>query len=296
MNLNHLRLFFYVATYQSFTIAAEKLFLTQPGISKQIRDLEFYYSCKLFERRGKKISLTHQGEILYNSVKKIFNILDSAKQMLDDFNQVKSGNIRILCGYTPGIHILPNAIFEFRNFFPGITIRYDISTSKKIFKKLISDNVDIGITALEGDDRFISIPFLSDEMVLVCPKNYFQLQKKKVTLNNISGHDILVTKEGSATRELVDDLNKRYNLKLKIIEIGNPFAITKSIESGNGISIMSKLAVDKEARKDRIQILPLKEITEKRSFFLNYRRDKYIYSAMSEFISFFLKLHGIISS
>lgn len=296
MNLNHLRLFFYVATYKSFTIAAEKLFLTQPGISKQIRDLENYYSCKLFERLGKKIRLTNQGVILFNSTKSIFTILESTKQNIDDLNNAKTGNIRIMAGYTPGIHILPDSILEFRNSFPGITIRYDISTSEKIFKNLNDDNIDIGITAIPGDDRFISVPFLSDEMVLVTPKNYLINQKKKISVMELSKQEILTTKKGSATRTLIDDLNQQYNLELKIIEIGSPYAITKSIESGNGISIMSKFAVEKETIEDRISVFSFKGIKLQRSFYLNYRKDKYIFSSMKEFINFFLVLHGVSSA
>jgi DNA-binding transcriptional LysR family regulator len=296
MNLNHLNLFYHVAKYKSFTNAAEKLFLTQPGISKQIKDLENYYSCKLFERSGKKVFLTNAGKILFEATSSAFSILDSAKQKIDDLNQNKSGNIRILSGYTPGIHILPNSILKFRELYSNISIHYDISTSEQIIDSLINNTIDIGITAMKGDDRIISIPFSDDEMILAVPVNHHLSAKNEVKVEDLYKHEILITKKGSATRFLVDDINTRFNLKLNIIEFGSPFAIIKSIESGSGISIMSKFEVEKEADKERIQIKSIKGFECKRSFYLNYRKDKYIFSAMREFISYFLSAHSVQSA
>lgn len=291
MNLNHLNLFYHVAMYKSFTTAAEKLFLTQPGISKQIKDLENYYSCKLFERVGKKIFLTNAGEILFEATKSSFNILDSALQKIDDLNSNKSGNIKILSGYTPGIHLLPDSIFKFRELYSNITIHYDISTSSQVLDSLINNSIDLGITAMEGDSRIVSIPFLDDEMILVVPINHSLSNKKIIKLEDLYKHDILLTKKGSATRQLADNMNHKFHLELNIIEFGSPFAIIKSIESGNGISIMSKFEVEKEANKSRIQIKSLKGFEHKRNFYLCYRKDKYIFSALKEFISFFLNMY-----
>ncbi len=293
MNLNHLRLFHHVAKYKSFTIAADKLYLTQPGISKQIKDLENYYSCKLFERSGKKIYLTKAGEILYGSTESVFTILHAVKQNIDDLNQAKSGSIKILTGYTPGIHILPGAILKFRELHNNITIHYDISTSRQIFEKLIDNSIDIGITAMKGDNRIISIPFLDDEMILAMPKNHILSNKRKIRITDLYKHEILVTKKGSATRFLVDEINTKFNLELKIIEIGSPFAITKSIEAGTGISIMSKFAIEKEADRERVIMKQIEGIDQQRSFYLNYRKDKYIFTAMKGFISFFLNTYNV---
>ena len=290
MNLNHLNLFYHVAKYKSFTIAAEKLHLTQPGISKQIKDLENVYSCKLFERIGKKIDLTNAGEILFDATKSSFEILDSAQQKIDDLNSNKSGKIKILSGYTPGIHLLPNAIFKFRELFSNITIHYDISTSRQVLDSLVNNSIDIGITAVKGDSKMISVPFLNDEIILVVPVNHNLSIKNNVKISDLHTQDILITKKGSATRFLIDSLNSEFNLELNIVEFGSPFAIIKSVEAGNGISIMSRFEVEKEADKSRVQIKSLKGFETTRSFYLCYRKDKYIFSAMKEFMSFFLNL------
>lgn len=102
-----------------------------------------------------------------------------------------------------------------------------------------------------------------------------------------------MTKKGSSTRSLVDDINSRFNLEIELVEFGSPFVIIKSIELGSGISIMSRFDVEKEANKERIQIKPIKEIEHKRSFYSSYRKDKYISSVMKEFISFFPNTYGI---
>ncbi len=291
MNLNHLKLFHYVAKYKSYTKAAEKLFLTQPGISKQIKDLENYYSTKLFDRSGKRIQLTQAGEIVFELTQSFFDNLEIINQRINDLNSGKSGNIIIHSGHTPGIHILPEAILKFKKKFKDINIHYDISTSKTVKKKLLDNSIDIGITAIELSEKFISIPFLYDELVLVMPNNHQLSKIKNIKITDLKNQKLLHTKKGSPTRSIVDNLNSKFDLCLNIVEIGNPFAIVKSIEAGNGITIMSKIAITKEADQNNVTVKKINDCNLKRAFYLNYRKDKYVFKAMETFILFFLKLH-----
>ena len=108
MHLDRLKIFHAVAKYQSFTHASEKLFLTQPGISKHVRLLEEFYGTRLFDRLGKKIALTRAGEILYEATKDMFSLLDEAKARIDDIEGLAAGTLHVGASFTIGIYIAPN--------------------------------------------------------------------------------------------------------------------------------------------------------------------------------------------
>ncbi|MEN6319542.1 MAG: LysR family transcriptional regulator [Syntrophaceae bacterium] len=99
MNLNQLRVFYVAAKVQSFTRAADALFLTQPGISKHIKELEEYYSTRLFDRLGKKVVLTQAGEELYRKTETIFNMIDQLKEALDELQGLTRGTLNIGASY-----------------------------------------------------------------------------------------------------------------------------------------------------------------------------------------------------
>jgi LysR family transcriptional regulator, transcriptional activator of the cysJI operon len=211
------------------------------------------------------------------------------RRKIDDFNNGITGNIIINSGYTPGIHVLPHIILDFKKLHQNINIHYDISTSRAIFRKLQNNTIDIGITAMATKQNMESVSFLSDQLVLVLPVHHHLTMKKSIQVRDLSGEKLLSTKKGSATRILIDELTEKYNISPEIIEIGSPFAIVKAIESGNGITFMSKFAIQKEGNPKLIVIKNIEGLKFERSFYITDRTDKYQSKALKTFIDFFLK-------
>ena len=261
------------------------MFLTQPGLSKQVKDLEIYLHTKLFERAGKQLVLTPTGKILYKACNEMFSTLDNARDAINDFNNLQAGTIRVNAGHTPGIHVLPKAILAFRKKYDKISVTFDISTTANIFKKILENQIDLGIVAEEAEDiRLICKPFMEDELVLVLPRGHLLEKKDILHVRDLVHYQLLMTKAGSATRNLIESINRKMHQQLTITEIGSPFAIVKTIETGHGISIMSRLAVENEANQEKVIYRKIKDLPSNRKYYLVYHNKKYIYKALEYFM------------
>ena len=130
MNLNQLRVFHVAAKLQSFTAAAQSLCLTQPGVSKHIKDLEGYYGTCLFDRIGKKIFLTQAGSVLYAKTEAIFDLLDHAREELDELKGLRRGKLTIGASTTLAVYIMPGILQRFKSLHPQVDISLDIAVSQ----------------------------------------------------------------------------------------------------------------------------------------------------------------------
>jgi LysR family transcriptional regulator, transcriptional activator of the cysJI operon len=287
MNLNQLRVFHSAAKCRSFTKAANELCLTQPGVSKHIKELEGSFNTKLFDRIGKKVWLTQSGEILFKATMQIFDIIKETELKINDLNGAKIGRIVVNTGYTPGIHILPRIIERFRKKFPSVEVVFDISTSQSILSKVLENSIDIGIVALHyQDERITSIKFFKDELVVVLPRNHALAKKRVINPEELCNQQMLLTKSASASRIEVDEKFSKLGLKLNnTIEFGNPFAIVKAIESGYGISIMSEFAINHEGNKKLITLRKLKNLSFYRNYYIIFNKNKFIHRALNELIN-----------
>jgi len=285
LNLNQLLIFHTAANLKSFTAAADKLFLTQPGISKHIKCLETFYKTKLFERIGKKIELTDAGVILFKKTKKIFFLLDEAKDEINDLLNLKRGNLKIHTGFTTGLYIIPEIMKKFKTKYPDINFYFDISLTKNIIDKVINNLIDIGIIAGECNNPNIeSIKFLEDELVLIIPKDHRLNNLKIIHIEELQDETILLSKKGSATREKIEIEFKKYGISLNnIIEFGNPLAIKKGVEAGLGISIMSKYILSKNEISN-IRLRKINNLSLKRNFNIIIHKEKYLSNTIKEFL------------
>jgi len=188
LNLNQLRIFQVAAKVQNFTRAAEALFLTQPGISKHIKELEEYYGTRLFDRLGKKVVLTQAGEILYAKTEVIFNMIDQLKVEIDELQGMSRGTLNIGASITIGVYILPEILGRFRSLYPNIDIRLDIILNRQVAEMVINNTIDFGfLGAPVIDDRLRLDTFSQDELVLIVPANHEWVQR-----DTIEPHELLV--------------------------------------------------------------------------------------------------------
>lgn len=136
MNINQLRIFHAVARLLNFTLAAKELCLTQPGISKHIKDLEEYYGTRLFDRLGKRVILTQAGEILFRSTGQIFNLIDESKTRIDDLVGLKCGKLSLGASSTIGTYILPDLLVRFRQEHASVEIKVGVGRCRQIVCKV----------------------------------------------------------------------------------------------------------------------------------------------------------------
>lgn len=288
VNLNQLKVFHAVARLQSFTRAAQALYLTQPGISKHIKDLEEYYGTRLFDRIGKKVVLTQAGELLFSHAEDIFRRVERAREEIDDLKGIRSGELRIGASVTIGIYFLPGILEKFKKMYPGTRVTLDIDLNRQVIRQVLDNSSDIGLLGAPAtDDRLIIRPFHKDSLVVIAPGNKAWAKKDSISIDDLPGQTLILSRRGSGTRTIIEERLKAAGVMLKdTMEFGNTEAIKKAVEAELGISIVSQSTVAREVQLGVIKSLPLNGINLERDFYLVYRKDKYISNLIKAFLEF----------
>ncbi|MEW6113762.1 MAG: LysR family transcriptional regulator, partial [Thermodesulfobacteriota bacterium] len=168
LNLNQLKAFYYAASCGSITRAAEKLFITQPAVSLQIRALEDRHSVQLFVRRKKKLELTPSGKLLYQVAEKIFGLVEDAERVLDQAHDFAEEVLRIGSSKQLVRHLLSRYISAFRTAFPRVRIQISEGSSEEMLANIRENRNDIAIVGrLPYQENLEVIPFIEDALVVL---------------------------------------------------------------------------------------------------------------------------------
>lgn len=288
MNLNQLKVFHLTAKAQSFTRAAEAMFLTQPGISKHIKELEAYYGTRLFDRLGKKIVLTQAGQILYEKTEIIFNMIDQVKVEIDELQGLNRGILNIGASITIGIYILPEVLGRFRSMCPKIDVRLNIALNQQIAEMLLDNSIDFGfLGAPVHDDRLIATPFFEDELVVIVPGNHEWAQREKIEPADLMSCLFIFSGRGSGTRAVIEERLGRTGITLKnTMEFGHTEAVKKAVEAGLGVSIVSGATVSREEHLGVLKTLSITGVNLQRTFYFAHRKEKYLSNLDKTFLQF----------
>lgn len=290
MNERKLRVFYEVATKLNMTEVANQMYISQPAISQTIRELENDFGVQFFDRIGKKLYLTHEGEIFLNYVRRIINLYDDCFKTFKDSSELKTGKMRIGASTTIGIYILPQIIGEFHQNYrdKDIEISINIENTKIIADMILKNQIDFAF--VEGpvfSDEIIEDFFCHDELVFITPPNHPWAQYDEIDLKLLENSKIIMREKGSGTREIFEEALKEFDVKYYVdFELGNTEAIKKAVEANLGVSCISRRCVEKEALDGKIVIRRLKGLRIMREFHLIYHKDKYLSKLFNLFIDF----------
>ena len=278
MNFNQLKTFYFAVKCGSYSAAAEALYITQPAVTKQVQQLEATYGIKFLNRFGKKMVLTDAGEVLYDFADKIFQIESQAEESLRDFQQRKSGRLRIHASESFGAYYLPFIINIFKKKYPNIHISLNIFPNQEVIENTIKLENDLGfISYLFEHKKLIIQDVLEDRLVLIVPPSHPFARMKLLDPQKMDGQPIIMHEKGSATRDIVDSFIGRNNLSVFIaLELSNNEAIKRAVEEGVGISLISEHVVSEEVKRRKLKSIPLADPTMKRKFYLIHHKDKYL--------------------
>jgi len=287
MNLNQLWIFHNVAYYKSFSLAANALFLTQPGISTQVRLLEDYYKLKLFDRYGKKIRLTNAGEKLFLYSEKIFNLVKEADNVIEDTKGVNSGTLKLSSSLTMGTYYLPDILSTFRKKYPNIEVQMVVGNSELVVENILSFSSDLGFIAKSvSNQKLIINPFIEEELVMIVPGSHEFARQKTIRINNLNGQCFIMREKGSATRQEIEAKFERENVGVKVtMELGSNEAIKRAVEAGLGISILPANVVRREVKSGLLKIIRFSGERFTRKFHIIYHKDKYLSNMIMQFLN-----------
>ncbi|MCB1762877.1 MAG: LysR family transcriptional regulator [Gammaproteobacteria bacterium] len=275
--LKQLRAFCHAAKTGSISEAAERVFLSQPTVSLQIQALERELETQLFERRGPKISLTAEGEILLKLAMPLVEGMDklhetfSAQQGL-----LESGELHIAAGESTILHLLPRTMQRFTRKYPKIQVKLlNVTGGRDGLSRLRADEADIVIGPLPNVPEDISYePLVTYAPTLIVPTDHPLAKKKQVSLHDISPYPLILPPPNLTSWRLVDMIFRQHDLKLKCgIEAGGWEVIKRYVEMGMGLSIVTDLCL---TGKERLVRFSLEEYFPKRTYGIVLRRGKYL--------------------
>lgn len=261
-------------------------YISQPSISQSINELENDLGVKLFDRIGKKLYLTHEGEAFLNYTRRILNLYDEGVKVVKDFNLNKAGKIVIGASTTIGIYILPEIIRKFSNEYSDIEISLIIENTKIIEKLILDNKVDFAF--VEGEitsEEIIKEVIWKDELVFICGDNNILKDKTIVSGENLKNQKMIMREEGSGTREQAELFLRKNKIKFNtFLELGSTEAIKKSVEANLGIACLSYMVVEDKIKTKDLFLFRLKEGKIERDLSLIVHKDKFLSNNMKSFI------------
>lgn len=291
MNFNQLRVFQSAAKLLNFTRAAEELHLTQPGISKHLKELEEYYGTPLFERMGKKVMLTQAGEVLFEATTAAFNLLGAAKEHIGDLNNMTTGKLGIGACHTIGTYVLPDKLVQFRQRYPAIEnsieIKVEMNYSREIVEKVLNNSIELGLIGNHRPDpRLLVRAFMSEPVqLIVSPHHPWAERKSVVHLSELARQTVLLASRGSGTWRIVEALLMRKKLPFgRTIELGSSEAVKRAVAANMGVALLSRHVLDHELTDGTIKTVPLAGGEPTRDLYLIQHKDRYLSRTARAFV------------
>ncbi|WP_289659693.1 LysR family transcriptional regulator [Flavobacterium panacagri] len=268
-----LKVFYTVALRLNFTKAATELYITQPAVSKHIQELEETYKTKLFERNGSKIALTPAGKILLKYTKSIFDIYREIDFEMSSFNKERQGLLRLGASTTISQYIISPVLASFHQKQKDIKVNLLNGNTEQIENALINKEIEIGIVEGQSKNQSIKyIPFLKDELVLVCNSNNSFVKQNEISLNDLKSMKFITRERGSGTLEVIEFALKKVGLKFSDLQIEMQLGSTESIKSyllnSDCFAFMSIHAVSKELRNKELIVLDVEKLSIERFFYI----------------------------
>ena len=283
-----LKVFHTVAKRLNFTKAAGELFITQPAVTKHIHEIEAYYQCKLFERNGTKIKLTHSGITLLKYTDELFEVYRNIEFDLAAINEAVKGVIRIGASTTVAQYVLPKYLAVFRQKFPEIKIELVSGNTESIEHLLTENKIDIGL--VEGQSKRKNIkytPFIKDEIVLTTATTTGLSKKGAMTMNDLKLLPLVMREQGSGSLEVVTSALKRSGVKYTQLTIDMVFESSESIKSyllnSTSFAFLPIYSILEELKTNKLKIVDMKGLNIERYFYIisqqgdsNHLHEKFI--------------------
>jgi DNA-binding transcriptional LysR family regulator len=248
INLNQLRVFYHAARCLNFTEAANKLYITQPAVTTQVKSFENHCSLKLFVRKGRKVYLTDEGKALYDYAAKIFECENELESAIEEMRQLKRGVLRLGTTKTYARYFMPFLITDFRKAYPLIKIHLDEGSSLDMIHSLLDLRNQVAIVAQAEDHPDVCfIPFSQEKLVFILSPDHHMAQRTSISIGELAGEPVIMKEMGSGTRRLVNELFTQNGILPNVLmETSNTEFIKQLVQRGDGVSFLVREAVAAE--------------------------------------------------
>ncbi len=287
--LHQLKVFEAVARHNSFTRAAEELFLTQPTVSMQVKQLTKAVGMPLFDQVGKRLYLTQVGEELVKTCRQLFERLDQFEMTVADLKGLKQGRLR-LAVITTAKYFVPRLLGPFCKRYPGIDVSLQVTNHEHILNRM-SENMD-DLYVISQLPEMVDItyePVLGNPLVVLAPADHPLAQEKNIPLERIADEPFIMREPGSGTRKAVQALFDEHKLSPKVqLDLGSNEAIKQAIAGGLGISVLSLHTLALEGTNSQLTVLDAADFPIERYWYAVYPSGKQLSIVARTFLDYLL--------
>lgn len=288
MHIETLKVFCDLVDLESFSLAAERNFITQSAVSQQIRTLEEKFKRRLLERvRGRReVKLTPAGDVFYQESRKVLAAYDQLQENLRGVVGKIGGTVKVATVYSVGLHELPDKVREFMTKFPAAKIDLEYSRTTRVVRDVLNGNVELGILAFPEPRRGLTItPMADDRLVLIAPPEHRFAEKKKLKVTDLQGEDFVLFERDVPTRKAMDKIFKTNKIEVKkVAEFDNIETIKRAVEVGFGLAIVPESAVVESRKAGTLAVIQMAEKYWVRAVGVIHRTDKNLSLAARKFL------------
>ncbi|MDR1994240.1 LysR family transcriptional regulator [Azonexus sp.] len=285
-----LQVFHAVAKHLSFTRAADALFMTQPAVTFQIKQLEVQYGTRLFERRHGGISLTPAGELMLSYAGRILALSDELETRLGEMTGEMRGPLLVGASSSIAEFMLPRVLGEFNALYPQVRARLSVANSESIESRVAEHMLDIGLIGMPAKlSGLASRSCREEELVVICAPDYPLAGMASVTPKLLADYEFISREPGSGTRAVVEAYFSAHQVEPHLLktqmELGSTEALKGVVATGLGFAIVPRTVVDKELRLGELVAIALQPPL-KHSLYLIYPQDRFQSRLAMTFVEF----------
>ncbi len=288
MHIETLKVFRDLVDLQSFSLAAERNFITQSAVSQQIKNLEERFKRRLLERvRGRRdVRLTPAGEVFYREAKNVLDAYSELEESLRGLVGKIGGTVKVATVYSVGLHEMPAKVREFMSKFPAARIDLEYSRTTKVVRDVLSGAVELGVIAFPEPKRGITIASMpSNKLVLICKPDHKLASKESIRSKELNGLDFVLFERDTPTRKATDKILRSKGVDVKrVAEFDNIETIKRAVEVGFGVAIVPLPAVWSEQRRGQLAVVRLTEKEWMRPIGVIHRSDRKLSLAAKKFL------------
>jgi DNA-binding transcriptional LysR family regulator len=289
LTLRQLQVFESAATKLNFSLAAKQLYLSQPAVSMQIKQLEESIGLPLFEQMGKKIFLTEAGRELFRYSHNITQQLTEMEAVFDEMKGLEYGKLTISVVNTAN-YFTPKLLARFCERYPNINVILQVANRDAVLKQLADNNTDLAVLGQPPDGLDVSAePFLDNPLVVIAAPGHPLTKIKRIKFSRLAEETFLSREQGSGTRSAMERVFAQHKIQPHIsMEMETNEAIKQAVQAGMGLGILSLHSIELELETKRLAMLNVEYFPLPRQWFVAHRCNKRLSSAALAFKDFLL--------
>ncbi len=290
MTLRHLKIFVAVCDEGGVTAAARALYMAQPSVSLALQELEGYYGVPFFDRIARRLHLTQAGERFLTYARHILSMYEEMEQSVRNWDG--AGFLRVGASITCGTCLMPKLAKDFARQFPQVELQVTVDNSNSLQQRVLENRLDLALVeGVSPWEKLKVIPFLNDELVVLCPADDPAAEAGVITLEQLAQAKLLLREEGSGTRELIDSVMRVEGCTLHPVwESISTGAILSAVRAGLGLTILPERLAREEMRQGGVRRLSVKGVRFPRHLSVVHHEHKFLSPSAQYLIELCLKL------